>query len=143
MSFDMETIESSLAKAKADVEFWESAKRVLSDPRISGLVRGETAPFSGSAYRAYGDVRRAVIKHLPHFGTQPTTTTDLISNMEVGGYVFTAKQPTVAVNDALVGMEKQGLAVCVGRAGISKLWTKTESTNELNLTASKTDSGAN
>jgi hypothetical protein len=126
--FDIQTVEDNLSKARADVEFWESAKRILTDPRIA-LV-SHKAPLivvpQSTQYvlRPYGTVKAAVYMALPEFGEEAKTSTDLVGMLRKNGHPLGAKQPGVTVNDALVALEAEKKAINVGRSGASKLWTK-------------------
>jgi hypothetical protein len=56
----------------------------------------------------------------------PQTSRQLIEAMEGAGYKFTAQDKVVAVNGALLGLEKRGEARFTGTGadGIQKLWVK-------------------
>jgi len=122
---DLATIEQRLTQAKEDVAFYENAKRILSDPRLVGDAV-ESQGEAVAAARAYGEVRRSVQKYLPALGAAGMTTAELVSAMQRAGFVFTAKVPIVAVNEALQSLAKSDLAKPVGKRGLSTLWTKGE-----------------
>jgi len=122
---DLATIEKRLAQAKEDVAFYENAKRILSDPRLQAEndVPQDSLP---PAPRAYGEVKRSVQSYLLNLGDDGTTTAEIVKAMQKDGFVFTAKVPIVAVNEALQSLAKDGLAKHVGKRGLSVLWTKGE-----------------
>ena len=133
---DLKTIDERLAKAKEDVAFWESARAVFLDPRISG---DEAKPVSigkpaeprqiqvrlrpAFAHpRTYGELKRRVLEFVPDFGTQPMTTTEIAAAMITSGYSFASRSPTIAVNEALASLGDR--VKVVGKQGLAKLWTK-------------------
>lgn len=136
MALDMNTIDQNLAKARADVEFWEKVKEVFSDPRIAGP---DAAPIAtllrprpvNSARGGYGDQKRSVFGALPDYGQMGRTSAQLIESMKGNGYVFVAKYPIASVNDSLKALADEGKATVVGKDGVANLWTKTREGGEL------------
>jgi hypothetical protein len=122
MMFDLKTIEESLAKAKADVAFWQSAKSVLSDPRMAALAQEGDAP----SHRVYGNLKKAVYGVLPGVGEAGMTTAEIVEAMKDDGYVFNSKNHAISVNEALNTLAEKGEAIMVGRNGVAKLWTRGE-----------------
>lgn len=131
MAIDISTIEANLTQAKADVEFWESAKRILTDPRIKGTEAAtQTSFLEAPVYRPYGSIKSAVEQALPAYGEEAVTSTQLVENLRASGFPLTAKQPGVAINDSLTALRKEGKAYLAGSRGIAKLWTKAEEKTE-------------
>jgi hypothetical protein len=140
MNFDLQTVKQELEKAKAEVRFWEDALRVLTDPRVAGLVK--PTPVTGfvisqspqqavvaaaaNIQRPYGELKRKVFDHLPRWGEHPVTTTQIVERMEAGGYVFASKTPSISVNEALVTLESEERAFMVTKQGITRFWTRTQ-----------------
>lgn len=122
MNIDLETIDEHLEKAKKEVAFWELAREVLLDPRISGHGIG-----IAGAPRLYGELRGKVFGLLPNMDTVPgIRVKQIVDDLKASGYVFTAKIPEVAVNEALVALQRKGQAKVAGKEGIARLWTKGE-----------------
>jgi hypothetical protein len=122
---DLKTIDENLAKAKADVSFWETARNVFLDPRISGLlVNSKPAPSLPPAVpastmpRPYGELKETVKKTLQARWGEKMTTSDIAKAMKDSGYVFVSKTPTIAVSGAL---ESLGIKTC-GMRGSSYLY---------------------
>ena len=142
MALDLQTAKRNLLKAKQDVEYWEQAVRLLSDPRAMGSEAAPVAPSrNGSiiidnhvplpAPRApYGDLKRRVLEQLPPLGDSPVTTSRIVELMEAGGYTFASKTPTISVNEALVTLEKEGLSYVAAQLGVTKHWTKASKRQE-------------
>jgi hypothetical protein len=131
MTLDINTIEENLAKAKADMEFWEKAKIVLTDPRISGVIDHRAATHSTTVapappVRAYGELKKRVYGLLPAYGEGGTTTTEIVEELKADGYVFISKHPGMAVNEALNALEKDKKAYVAAKRGIAKVWTRGE-----------------
>jgi hypothetical protein len=134
---DLDTIEEMIAKTKADLAFWEEAKRVLTDPRMRGLesispptqmqmpLPARPIKVNGIP-QGYGSVHNAVFAVLPRFGSMPMGSADIVRTLLAGGFQFRAKHQVMAVNDALGILETAGKAVVVRREGVAKLWTKKE-----------------
>ena len=124
---DLTTIDERLAKAKEDVAFWERARSIFIDPRISLVeLDRERLPVAqplspATPHRPYGELKRKVLEVLPPYGSVGTTTNEIVSGMQRGGYVFASRVPAIAVNEALVSLGDE--AFMAGRRGISKLWT--------------------
>lgn len=134
---DLKTINERLAKAKEDVLFWERAKALFLDPRISGQVEPPQAPQTlplpiplAITPRPYGELKRRVLEALPDWGQQPVTTNDLVATIEASGYTFVSKTPAVSVNEALVTLEAEGLSFMVVKQGITRFWTKMQPPRE-------------
>lgn len=138
MAIDLKAIDERLAKAKEEAEFWEKAKAVLADPRVRAISSEEVRPanvirtlfVSGDTSQAagiYGELRKNVLEILPdaeaNIGTRMTTQ-QIVDLLRQRGYVFAAKEPTIAVNGALMALEGKGLAESVGKRGNAKLWRK-------------------
>jgi hypothetical protein len=133
MAIDLQTIEERLAKAKEEAAFWEKARAILEDPRLKDLITPQPRPVSSAqstftqaaAPRAYGELKSRVYAVLPDADTYASSTTQqIVDNLIEAGYVFQAKEPTIAVNGALVALEGQGLAEAYGKRGNAKLWRK-------------------
>jgi len=130
MAIDLKTINERLAKAKEEADFWEKARAVLDDPRLKALSAQEAESANGASPTmpgAYGSLRNMVYEALPDVDAGiglRVTTTQLVSKLQDGGYVFNAKDPMVAVNGALVALEEKGFAEWVGKRGLAKLWRK-------------------
>jgi hypothetical protein len=123
--FDLAIIQRNLAKAKADVEFWERANSILSDPRIAGTTT--TPQFSLNSKPVYGELRKQVHNTLPEHGQKGISIKEIVRLLLATGYVFSAKLPGVAVNDALRLLAKSGDAIKSDTEGLAHLWTKGES----------------
>jgi hypothetical protein len=126
---DLKTINENLAKAKEDVLFWEKAKALFLDPRISQAfpvrLNGLPTPTPLNALpRPYGEVKKKVFEALPKWGDPSVSTSMLVERMEKGGYVFVSKAPAISVNEALVNLEAEGLAFMVEKRGVTRYWTK-------------------
>lgn len=129
MKVDFKSVDERLAKAREEAEFWERARVLLADPRMEPVLNGaQTAAPAISSLpggRPYGEVRRKVYEMLPGAGSRPgATTADLEVAMKATGYVFASKLPQVAINEALVALEKNHQARVVGKKGRARLWTK-------------------
>lgn len=61
------------------------------------------------------------------FGEQGTTSTEIRRKIEADGYVFAAKYPGMAVNEALNALEEDKRAFVAAKRGIAKVWTRTGS----------------
>ena len=137
MMVDLKTLDERLAKAKEEAEFWERARTLLADPRMTQVL-GEN-PVNASALetelppngtttgpRPRGQVRRKVWESLPPYGEREVAVTirEIVNRLTAQGYVFEAKEPEVAVNAALVALEAEHAAQNTGRRGKAKLWTK-------------------
>lgn len=130
---DLKTIDERLEKAKADVKFWEDARRVLLDPRISGLGTTQNlkleSPFPPPPPRSsYGDLRKRVAEFLAVAPLEGVTTQEIADGLQQSGYIFSAKNPVIAVNEALQALG--GEAEPVGKKGNSKLWARKGTKNE-------------
>ncbi len=127
---DLKTIDENLAKAKEDVAFWEKARVVFLDPRITQAqqslpLQSLPVPFPiPPAPRPYGEVKRRVLAVLPERDQPGLSTAELADRLTREGFVFVAKVPSIAVNEALRSLLEEGKAVNAGMRGISKLWTK-------------------
>jgi hypothetical protein len=133
MALDFQTAEIKLqeaieaaAKAQADVDYWQTVKKILSDPRAAEVL---SFPSEAPKNRAYGELKSRVFATLPPFDAAAATTKDLVDMMDIVGYVFTSANPIVSVNEALRALESEGKAVVTGRNGVSKLWKKSESSS--------------
>jgi len=129
-SIDLNTIDEKLAKAKEEVAFWERAKAVFLDPRISQIA---APPTTGNFSirprpRPYGELKRRVWETLPPAGHPGITTQEIADAMQRSGFVFVSQTPMIAVNEALVSLEDQ--VQNVGKRGLAKLWTKGEGKTE-------------
>ena len=132
MAIDLKTVDERLAKAKEEADFWEKARAILADPRLAAIngdvPRTLTAvPIPQAMPGAYGEMQSRVYDALPEADANSAarmTTQQLVLRMELAGYVFKAKDPMVAVNAALVGLEGKGLAEWHGKRGLAKLWRK-------------------
>jgi hypothetical protein len=135
MAIDLKTIDEQLAKAKEEAEFWARARAVLADPRLKAISTTESQPTNGasgipsapSVPGAYGELRNGVYAVLPdadaNIGAR-VTTQQIVSLLGQRGYVFKSKEPTIAVNGALMALEGKGLAESYGKRGNAKLWRK-------------------
>jgi len=132
-NLNLETVEERLAKAKEEAEFWEKARSVLADPRLQALTAPPPHPISlasstftpVAAPRAYGELKNRVHSVLPGADKRAALTTQkIVKTLQDNGYVFTAKDPPIAVNGALVALEAEGLAQCTGKFKNAKLWQK-------------------
>jgi hypothetical protein len=135
MSLDLKTVEANLAKAKEDVRFWEEALRVLRDPRLAEFLTPK-APANITSFtnitqvddeptpivRPYGELKRRVQAALPPQTGQAVSTAMIVEKMEADGYVFASKTPTISVNEALVNLEKEGIAVVAAQIGPTRFW---------------------
>lgn len=126
---DLKTINENLAKAKEDVAFWERARTVFLDPRINPSLQYNSLnlpmPFPvAPLHRPYGELKRKIEMVLPDTGEAGMTTGELVQLLVGQGYVFLAKVPSIAANEALRSLSEEGNAVNVGMRGISKLWTR-------------------
>jgi hypothetical protein len=126
---DLKTIDENLAKAKADVTFWETAKALFLDPRIMQATSTKPTPpmappAAGQQPRPYGELKKKVLEALPEWGQPPVSTVMLVLQMEEAGYVFASKTPAISVNEALVGLEAEELAFMVEKRGVTRFWTK-------------------
>jgi hypothetical protein len=137
MAIDLKSINENLAKAKAEADFWEMARQVLSDPRIAGVDRAVASPpplashTPSSTPRLYGDLMQRVFESLPDLDGLPSmTTSSIVDHLMTSGYEFQAKEPSIAVNGALVSLQEKGLAKTVGRRGNAKLWRKGKQENQ-------------
>lgn len=139
---DLRTIDDNIARLRTDLEFWEQAKRILTDPRIVGATPAKL-PFPTPAAAeliatqnqlrqrtAYGDVRNAVLLMLPNHGGPPIGSREIVDGLIASGFRFKAKHQVMAVNDALSGLEQAGKAIVVRKEGIAKLWTKSREAPE-------------
>lgn len=129
MAIDLKTIDERLAKAKEDAAFWEKARAILSDPRMSQGEQNQqptqTERRPSTAPRAYGEQVARVLEVLPSADTRASLTTkQIVEQLQGSGYVFQSSDPQVAVNGALIALEGQGLAQSVGKVGNAKLWRK-------------------
>jgi hypothetical protein len=122
--FDLALIQKNLAKAKADVEFWENVSAILNDPRISSMP---VAMASMEPRPIQGDLRSRVYHILPENGAVGISITEMVKRLTAEGYVFAAKNEGVAVNDALRILLRNKTAIKVGKTGLAILWTKGES----------------
>lgn len=131
---NLKAIDEHIAKAKEDLAFWERARSIFIDPRMAQLdqpsyqdiISLSPLPImSINPVRPYGELKRKVYEHLPSFGAAGIMVVDIVRQMQEQGYVFAAKVPAIAVNEALVSLGDS--AYLAGRRGISKLWTKGES----------------
>lgn len=136
---DLKTIDENLAKAKADVTFWENVRTVFLDPRIAGVSGMQPRPaapqapsypitserlFRDNGGRTYGELRRRVLEQLPAYGANGITVNEIVDALLKAGYVFLAKDPSIAVNEALRGMESSKQCVIAGKRGLANLWTR-------------------
>lgn len=132
---DLKTIDDNLAKAKEDVIFWENAKALLMDPRISQMGKAsgpaptpEPVPPAVTVMvpgpRPYGELKRKVYETLPEAGESGMTTAEISFAMLRAGFVFNSRVPAIAVNEALASLGEQ--VQVVGKKGLAKLWTKGE-----------------
>jgi hypothetical protein len=131
----LDSIEEHLAKAKEDAAFWERARAIMADPRMKAISASEPQRTSSVAVafsapsipQAYGELKKNVYAVLPdadaNIGAR-VTTQQIVSSLKQGGYVFKAKEPTIAVNGALMTLEEKGLAESCGKRGNAKLWRK-------------------
>lgn len=130
---DLKTIDDNLAKAKEDVIFWENARALFLDPRISQIGEisaSTTVPASlppadtviVPAPRPYGELKRKVYETLPAAGQSGMTTAEISLAMIHDGFIFASRVPAIAVNEALASLGEQ--AQVVGKRGLAKLWTK-------------------
>jgi hypothetical protein len=129
MAIDLQTIDERLAKAREDAEFWEKAKEVLSDPRITPLstpqFRAPATSPSPVAPRLYGEVKQRVYAVLPNADSKASlSTNDIVELLEKQGYVFNAKDSRIAVNGALTALEKQGIAHPVEKVRNARYWRR-------------------
>jgi hypothetical protein len=133
MALTIQIASENLMKAREDVQFWENALRVLRDPRIAAVDAPEAAPRSSSpavekepAPRLYGELKRRVLSVLPEWkdGGDCYSTAGIVKRMEAGGYVFASKTPGISVNEALVNLEKEGLAVIGAKQKGVRFWIK-------------------
>lgn len=130
---DLKHIDEQLAKAKEDVAFWEKARVVFLDPRISQVSRYQTidvlpapAPVS-VVQRPYGELKRKVFDTLPEWGIRAgLTTANIVERLTGEGYVFVSKTPAVSVNEALVTLEVEGKAFMFEKVGNTRYWTKAQ-----------------
>jgi hypothetical protein len=139
MPLDLQTIDERLAKAKEEADFWEKARAILADPRLQAMTGTKPAdpqprpvthsqpPASTATPRAYGELQSHVYDALPepdaglHFRV---TTQQIVDRLREQKYVFIAKEPTIAVNGALIAMEGKQLVEWSGKRGNAKLWRK-------------------
>jgi hypothetical protein len=123
----LKTIDENLAKAKADVTFWETARAVFVDPRIAQVAPTQPALQAASPnhlQRPYGELKKKVLEALPDWGKVAFSTAMLVEQMEKAGYVFASKTPAISVNEALVNLEAEELAFMVEKRGVTRFWTK-------------------
>jgi hypothetical protein len=131
MTFNLKDVEERLAKAKEDAEFWAKAHAILADPRLDSLSAPQPRPMPPTAApdapRAYGEMKNSVYAILPEadagFAARMTTL-EIVARLQKNGYVFKAKEPSIAVNGALIALEEKGFAECAGKRGNAKLWRK-------------------
>ena len=128
---DLNAINENLAKAKADVEFWEKARALFLDPRItqanSTQLTALPAPSPvGPPSRPYGELKRKVLETLPEWKDEGEcySTTAIVKKMEARGYVFASKTPAISVNEALVNLDKEGLAAVGNTVNGTRYWIK-------------------
>lgn len=125
MALTIQSAKENLEKAKADVQFWENAVRLLSDPRIEGAATASHAPKK-PAPRPYGELKRRALAALPEWkvGGPCYTTTGIVQRMEQAGYVFASKTPSISVNEALMNLQKEGLTTVGAMKSGVRYWTK-------------------
>jgi hypothetical protein len=136
MTLTIQIAAENLVKAREDVQFWENALRVLRDPRLAAVAEPNAAPSKPAhrepAPRLYGELKRRVLAALPEWkeGGDCYSTTGIVSRMEKDGYVFASKTPAISVNEALVKLQKEGLAIVgANRSGV-RYWIKAPPQNQ-------------
>lgn len=145
MAIDLQTVEERLAKAKEEAAFWEKARAILADPRLKDLTVPQPRPVSMAPStfsptsaatpvpRTYGELKNRVYGTLPspeaNIGER-VTIQQIVTKLRAEGYVFQAKDPTIAVNGALMALEGQGLSESYGKRGNAKLWRKKRQKNQ-------------
>jgi hypothetical protein len=150
MHLDMHIIDERIAKAKEELIFWENARIVLLDPRIVQLAppappAAPAAPAAApatppaqdppmgtpSAPRVYGELKQKVYSVLPDFESNQVAPIGwIIQQLGAIGYVFKAKDPSIAVNGALVSLQEQGLVESPQKKGNTKFWRKKPAINQ-------------
>lgn len=138
----IEEIAKNLEQARADVAFWEKAMEVLTDPRISNTSRPQSLEtskkiearsrqlFSMPTKGTYGTLKGTVYDSLPAAGNPPVTVSQIIENMKSNGYMFAAKIPGIAVNEALRSLAKDHKAYVAAKAGMVQLWARVAETKD-------------
>jgi hypothetical protein len=139
MPLDLQTIDERLAKAKEEADFWEKARAILADPRLQAMTGAKPAdprprpithsqpPMATAMPRAYGELQTHVYEALPEPDAglyHRVTTQQIVESLLERKYVFIAKEPTIAVNGALIAMEGKQLVEWAGKRGNAKLWRK-------------------
>ena len=130
MTLTIQTAKENLAKAREDVQFWENALRLLSDPRIAnGGEESKTVatppPTPPASPRPYGELKRRVFAALPEWNqTKVVNTKWIVAKLQADGFVFASKTPAISVNEALVTLEGDELAFMGLKKGVSRYWKK-------------------
>jgi hypothetical protein len=125
MTLSIQSAKENLAKAKEDVQFWENAVRLLSDPRIENAASTSRAPKKPLP-RPYGELKRQVLAALSDWkiGCPCYSANGIVGRMEDAGYVFATKTPSISVNEALVNLQKEGLAAVAMQKNGVRFWAK-------------------
>jgi hypothetical protein len=138
MAINLKDVEERLAKAKEEAAFWEKAHAILADPRLNSLAMPEPRPMTPTATpevpRAYGEMKNSVYAVLPEADAgiaARMTTLEIVARLQETGYVFKAKEPSIAVNGALTALAEKGFAEWSGRRGNAKLWKKKRQMKEV------------
>lgn len=119
----------AVAQAQETVSYLRRAREIFSNPRFGDLplclesVSLQENEASTETVAAYGALKKLVYMTLSE--REGMSPQNLVDYMQMGGYVFRSKTPSISVNEALQTLKNEGKAKQSGKSQSGAyLWVK-------------------